>query len=233
MESYKLAQESYKGSAEKSVNGWTLVEESPTLKIYNKGGRMIVAIRGTNDAEDVKADVLLGVNKLESSSRFQKDKQFLEDFQRRNPQYEYEGVGHSLGGAVLDLFLRNGMIKKGTSFNPAIQPRDFNQQLSNRRIFMEGDPLYNLAKPFLKQKPEVINENIPWWKKAARFTPLGNVLTGGEYLQAHGLGQFEGKVSDTELYGQQKHQAEGSQKVHNTVSQLLEKEFSQKLIANQ
>jgi hypothetical protein len=50
-----------------------------------------------------------------------------------------------------------------------------------------------LVRLFLKQKPEVIKENSSIFRKIARLTPIGNVVTAGDYLKSHGLDQFEGK----------------------------------------
>jgi len=188
-EYFDLVAESYKPSAAKEVNGWNLVAESPTIKIYNKGSDMVVSIRGTQDAEDVKADLMIPFNNLEKSSRFQKDLAFLDSFIKSNPA-TYYGVGHSLGGAILDLFLRNGMIKEGQSYNPAVQPQDFKNILANNRIFTEGDPLYALVKTFLYQKPEVLKEKSTIFRKLAKKTSLG---TTNDYLKSHGLDQFKGK----------------------------------------
>jgi len=190
---FDIVAQSYEPSAARQVGGWALVAESPTIKIYQMDGDAIVSIRGTYDAEDTKADGLIAFNGLESSSRFQKDLQFLDSFQKQNSGLQYFGVGHSLGGAVLDLFLHKGMITQGQSYNPAVQPQDFSTTLPNNRIFMSGDPLYTLVRAFLKQKPEVIQENSSIFRKIARLTPIGNVLTSGDYLKSHGLAQFEGK----------------------------------------
>lgn len=190
---FDIVKQSYESSAARQVGDWTLVAESPTIKIYQMDGDAIVSIRGTFDAQDTQADTLIPFNGLESSSRFKKDIKFLDSFQKQNPGLQYFGVGHSLGGAILDLFLHNGMITRGQSYNPAVQPRDFSTTLPNNRIFMSGDPLYTLVKLFLKQKPEVIKENSSMFRTLARLTPIGNVLTSGDYLKSHGLEQFEGK----------------------------------------
>ena len=191
-EYYNLVYESYHESAAKEVDGWSLVAESPTIKIYNKGTEYVVSIRGTYDSEDAKADAMIAFNSLEKSSRFQKDLKFLGDFIKSHPG-EYYGTAHSLGGAILDLFLRKGMIKEGQSYNPAVQPQDFRNTLANHRIFMEGDPLYTLVRLFLYQKPEVIKGKQSILRTIARLTPIGNLATSADYLQSHKLKQFKGK----------------------------------------
>lgn len=196
---FSLVKQSYEPSAAKKVCNWDLVAETPTLKIYKSDNDVVVSIRGTFDSRDVEADATIPINSLHLSSRFKDDEKFLTNFKQQNPDLKYYGVGHSLGGAILDLFLHKGLISEGQSYNPAIQPHDFNATLPNHRIFMSGDPLYTLVRLFLKQKPEVINENSSIFRKLARLTPIGNVATAGEYLKSHGLDQFEGKGKFSEL----------------------------------
>lgn len=190
---FDLVKQSYEPSASKKVGDWELVSETPTLKFYKSGNDVVVSIRGTFDSRDTKADATIPVNSLHLSDRFKEDERFLNEFKQKNPDLKYYGVGHSLGGAILDLFLHKGLISEGQSYNPAIQPHDFGATLPNHRIFMSGDPLYTLVRLFLKQKPEVIDENSSIFRKLARLTPIGNIVTAGEYLKSHALDQFEGK----------------------------------------
>ena len=198
---YEMARQSYKPSAEKNLNGWELVTESPTIKIYKSGNDAVVSIRGSYDARDARADSTIAVNSLHLSDRYKEDEKFVSDFKQQNPDLKYYGVGHSLGGAILDLFLHKGLVSEGQSYNPAVQPHDFRATLPVHRIFMSGDPLYTLVKMFLKQTPEVINENTSLFTNLARLTPIGNVATAGEYLKSHGLKQFEGKGLRPQLTG--------------------------------
>ena len=198
---YEMARQSYKSPAEKNLNGWELVTESPTIKIYKSGNDAVVSIRGSYDARDARADSTIAVNSLHLSDRYKEDEKFVSDFKQQNPDLKYYGVGHSLGGAILDLFLHKGLVSEGQSYNPAVQPHDFRATLPVHRIFMSGDPLYTLVKMFLKQTPEVINENTSLFTNLARLTPIGNVATAGEYLKSHGLKQFEGKGLRPQLTG--------------------------------
>jgi len=190
---FELVKQSYEPSASKKVGDWELVAETPTLKFYKSGNDVVVSIRGTFDSRDTKADATIAINSLHLSDRFKEDERFLNNFKQQNPNLKYYGVGHSLGGAILDLFLHKGLISEGQSYNPAVQPHDFGATLPNHRIFMSGDPLYTLVRLFLKQKPEVIKENSSIFRKLVRLTPIGNIATAGEYLKSHGLEQFEGK----------------------------------------
>tara|TARA_R110000868_G_scaffold101371_2_gene279176 strand:- start:2202 stop:4586 length:2385 start_codon:yes stop_codon:yes gene_type:complete len=143
---------------------------------------------------DLKADASIALNQLESSTRFQQDLATLSDVQSKWPPsdgWDYYGFGHSLGGAILDVFLNKKMLKSGLSYNPAIQPKDFtNTGLPNDRVFAENDPLWMLAKPFLQKKPDVRAAKRSIANKMASWIPY--VGTAYDKLQGHRLSQFEG-----------------------------------------
>jgi len=182
----KIAVESYNPKAKDNVDGWILVDETPTLKFYMKGFETVVGIRGTFDAADASADAMIATGHLESSNRFKEDLRVMTDYANSHKQTNIFGVGHSLGGAILDSLLKKGLIKEGVSYNPAVQPQDFRSILPNRRIYMSGDPLYAIFGNFLRQKPEVRKS------KTSLFSKLGLKSVAPEYLKSHGLAEFEG-----------------------------------------
>jgi hypothetical protein len=127
------------------------VFKTPTLTIYkdNFFDSFVVAIRGTADWTDFKAWLPTATQTLTSTDRWQTDYNALSHFQQTFPpdKYIYYGVGHSLGGAILDEFIKKGMIQKGRSYNPAIQIAnipDAGLAKKNARIYASADPLYNL-----------------------------------------------------------------------------------------
>jgi hypothetical protein len=159
----------------------------------------VVAIRGTKptDVDDVKADGMIALGQLEQSNRYMRDLNTIQQFQTQFPpsQYDYYGVGHSLGGAILDMFLKRGFIKNGVSYNPAVQPQDFqNTTLPNQRVYMESDPLYALMGRNLKQKPETRPaRKKSWWEKAVSYIPYaGTAVKGYDLYKSHMLDQFQG-----------------------------------------
>ena len=198
---HQMAEASYSASPPRVLNGYDLVESTPTLKFYRKNGGVVivVAIRGTNptDAEDVKADGLIALNRLGDSHRFQKDLRTMGEFMNKYPPsrgYLYYGVGHSLGGAILDMFLKNGMIKQGISYNPAVQPMDIRASLPNLRIYEEGDPLYALMGRFTTA-PEVrkTKRKKSFVESAISHIPyIGTIAKANNYLQSHNLSNFQG-----------------------------------------
>lgn len=197
----QIADQSYKDVPSNEVGSLELLRATPTLKFYKApDNTIVVGIRGTKptDADDVKADAMIGVGQLESAPRYTRDLQTLQQFQLTYPpsQYDYYGVGHSLGGAILDMFLKKGLIKNGVSYNPAVQPQDFsNETLPNSRVYMESDPLYALMGRNLKKKPETrAPRKKAWWEKAMSAIPYVGSTAAKTYdlYQSHMLDQFQG-----------------------------------------
>lgn len=183
----KLAVESYSTSPMEEVDGFTLMKHTPTLKFYKgKDNTIVVAIRGTNDARDVKADAMIAVNALEKSDRVKEDLETLSEFQKEHTgsEYDYYGVGHSLGGAVLDIFLTKGLLKQGVSYNPAIQPLDIRRDIPNKRIYNEGDALYKTMGQFAK------NTEVRKRKGVKEY--LASKVPIYSTLYSHKLDRFEG-----------------------------------------
>jgi hypothetical protein len=189
----QIAKEAYKPKPNQRVGEFSLFSATPTLKFYRSGNTVVVGVRGTvpSDIEDIKADGLIAVNKLETSTRYRKDLQDLSRVRNSLPTDDFYGVGHSLGGAVLDAFLHTGMIKSGVSYNPAVQPKDFNSNLPNHRIYLKGDPLYALGKNFLQNAPEVREAKPMSWKdRLISYVPYAGSVYN--YLNAHNLSNFDG-----------------------------------------
>ena len=185
----QIAKQSYQiDKPQQKIEDWDLISFTPTLKFYRKGSDVVVGIRGTKDSRDAGADVTIIYNGLTGSDRFKADLKTLNDFRAKYPDVEYYGVGHSLGGAILDEFIKMGLIKEGLSYNPAVQPENFSANIPNHRIFEEGDPLYALAYPFLKTSPEVRKKPLTlvgYLKKKVTPASVG-------YLEAHKLDNFKG-----------------------------------------
>jgi len=187
----KMAAQSYEAEGS-NIDGWQLYKNTPTLKFYWANKTLVIAIRGTFDSRDVAADGLIALGSLERSDRWKNDLPIIEQvISEFKPEHVY-AVGHSLGGALLDLLLNKNIVEKGVSYNPAVQPQDILKTLPNRRIYMSDDPLYLLIGRFLKQKPEVRTSKASWLQTIARISPAGNLLTAKGYLDAHGLDSFKG-----------------------------------------
>jgi hypothetical protein len=152
---YTMAKNSYVSPQEPQkmapVGGYTVVLKTPTITIYQDDhfNAFVVAIRGTADWTDFKAWLPTATNSVKNTDRWERDYDILSNFQKKYPpdKYIYYGVGHSLGGEIMDQFINMGMIQKGRSYNPVIQLgdiRDADLAKKNARIYASADPLYNL-----------------------------------------------------------------------------------------
>ena len=181
-------------------NRFTLFHTTRTLVFYihDVGVRpkILIGIRGTDpkDTKDLGADALIATNSLDTSDRYKDDleviKKIHDKYSHTKKKYVFLGAGHSLGGALLDRFIKDGYIKMGVSYNPAVE-KPFYGTVANHRIYNEHDPLYwfmgSYAKIYDVRKDtrpsdwvDYASWTLPWFKLA--YTALS----------AHKLGNFEG-----------------------------------------
>jgi hypothetical protein len=181
-----------------ALDGYELLKKTDTLTIYKQGRNILVSIRGTADKRDAAADLLIPMGALGQSDRFKADFNDLQEFQKQySPKaFNYLGVGHSLGGAVLDEFLKRKMINAGASFNAAVQPFDVrNEGIKNRRIYDKEDPLYMLMGRFTAN-PYVIPHRPDLIERLSKIPnlPGGAITEAGKFgynkLRAHKLDNF-------------------------------------------
>ena len=182
----RAADEAYKSNPSRNLDGYELFASSPTLKFWKKGNEVIVGIRGTvlTDFQDIKADASIAAGRLEWSNRFKKDLAYMMSIRSQYPGEIFYGAGHSLGGAILDLFISKNLIRSGKSINAATQLGK--DESKNERIYNSGDALYALSKPFLKDAP-VVEEKEK--SLLAKVSPLYNLY------EQHGI-SGAGKVGD-------------------------------------
>lgn len=189
-----MAKAAYDATPPSMIDGWTLLYSTPTLKFYKSENVIVVAIRGTNptDKRDLEADAKIAVNQLEKSPRYQTDVSILLDVMKRYPtsQYEYYGVGHSLGGAILDSFIKEGWIRNGVSYNPAVQPKNLRDPIPNQRIYQAGDPLYQVFGRFTPNVEVRAPKKVSTLEALTRKIPYVGSLFG--YYKDHQLDNFEG-----------------------------------------
>ena len=171
------------------INGWTLKRWTPTMKFWMKGKSVIVGVRGTKTTEDVMTWGTIPLNRLDTTGVYKRDKAELEQFQEQYlpSEYTYYAVGHSLGGAIIDNFIRAGLIKEAVTYNPAIQTKDINAGLPNRRIYYGNDPLYRLMGWWDRKSEHRKPEDKSWADFLYSFTAPG---MASEALSAHNLKNF-------------------------------------------
>jgi hypothetical protein len=147
----KIAKQTYKPGAEKKIGDAELVKETDTLKFYKKDNEIIIGVRGSRGLNDALSDVTLGARSkvfLRSSPRMLRDIAEIKKFQEQYPpsQYHYSGVGHSLGGAIVDELIDQNLISEGQSYNAAVHRADLlKQSHKHKRIYNEMDPLYRIG----------------------------------------------------------------------------------------
>jgi hypothetical protein len=216
---YTMEQNSYVSPQEpqkmKPVAGYKVVLKTPTITIYRDDyfDSFVVAVRGTADFTDFKAWLPTAMNTVTNTDRWERDFDTLSNFQEKYPpdQYIYYGVGHSLGGAIIDQFIKRGMIQKGRSYNPAIQVgdiRDGDLAKMNARIYASADPLYNLEGRF--NHPTEVRPSPP---SGVLFNPLTRIR------DQHSLNNpvFAGgsQPLDEALYARVKAEADKKYKKHS------------------
>jgi hypothetical protein len=187
----QMARSAYPGNTSPKIGDFTLFRSTPTLKFYSDGKTIVVSVRGTNDARDAAADAQLVIGKLNESDRYKADLHTLTELQKVAPprRFNYIAVGHSLGGAIIDRFLRAGLIRNALSYNPAPEPQEMGGNPLHRRIYHKDDPIYTIAGRFIPGV-EVRSGNDSFWNMLLKYA-----VPGGTFINAihrHLLGAFKG-----------------------------------------
>jgi hypothetical protein len=157
---------------------------------------IVVSVRGTFDARDAAADGLLIIGKLDESARYKADLKTMEIVQSQYPpdRYRYIAVGHSLGGAIIDRFLRAGLIRGALSYNPAPEPQELGGNPLHRRVYHADDPIYRTVGQFIPNV-EVRRGDKTFWGNIVKYgLPFGLGFLANAYFK-HGLGTFQGGFS--------------------------------------
>jgi len=189
----QMAKAAYPGNTRRSIGAFTLFHSTPTLKFYHDNRNIVVSVRGTSDARDTAADGLLIIGKLNESERYKNDLNILQEVQRQYPpsQFNYIAVGHSLGGAIIDRFLRAGLIRNALSYNPAPEPQELGGNPFHRRVYHSDDPIYQVVGRFIP-RVEVRSGDKSFWGNIIKFgLPFGIGALVNAYSK-HGLGTFSG-----------------------------------------
>lgn len=191
----QMAQSAYPGNTKLQIGPYKLQFSTPTLKFYRENKNIVVSIRGTqpSDAADLSADGLAIIGRLRSSSRYTRDLQTLLDFQTKYPksEYRYIGVAHSLGAAIMDGFIRAGLLRNGLSYNGLVEPQEIRGNPLHYRIYNKNDPLYLAVGKYIPNV-EVRTTVDPLWKTILEhYLPFGLSALFKMY-DSHRLGTFKG-----------------------------------------
>jgi len=189
----EMADASYQNNYSDNVDGFSLIENTPTLKFFKSLYQpfIVVAVRGTADFQDLKAWLPTAVNQIQNTERYKIDTELLLKVQQQYPQsaYTYYAVGHSLAGSIIDKWLKLGLITEARTYNPAIAYTDLrDNSINNTRIYSDGDPLYNIMGRFASGKKEVRNYTVPITPSdAGRFAFLPLLSYKDRILKQHTL----------------------------------------------
>lgn len=191
-----------------NIGPFVFFDYTPTLKFYidrHTPVRYLVSVRGTKfggdyGTEDLKADKDIAFGQLESSARYQQDAQDMKFVLADKPQGSRVYVtGHSLGGAICDLFLKHGLADGAVTYNPAMQLTA--QEPRNHRVYNEHDPLYLLGMRHFNTPPEVKRDDVTATGLNTYARNFG-LYTAYDELRAHDLASLSGsgKLSGTGMF---------------------------------
>ncbi len=188
---YQIAGASYAENFDGNIDGFTLLKQTPTIKIFKKIDYpvIVVGVRGTADFQDFMAWIPVVLNTIRDTERYKIDTDYLLHFQQDYvpSQFYYYGTGHSLAGVLFDEWLKAGLILKARTYNPAIQEGDIeNAGIDNYRVYSDGDPLYNMFGKRAKRAPEVRKSSKPFgMQQVAQFSFSPLYWFGKDILREH------------------------------------------------
>ena len=188
---YHIIDNAYKEEKDRdqTIRGYAYVYGTPTLVFYFQNNIMLVGVRGTADARDLKADGLIPFGQLNKSARYLEDVAVLRQVKQQYPQATFYGAAHSLGGALCDLFLQEGLLSQAISYNPAVE-RAYMTNTNNKRLYISSDALYNTMGRFASNTEVRSQPNQSLLKKVLTNTSgLGLLYKSGT---SHLLTNFEG-----------------------------------------
>lgn len=196
---FQMNKNSYDNVTTNVDPGWLYLDGTPTLKIYQNGSGIVVAVRGTADQRDLLTDLTIAAQDMENQPRYTQDRDFLQQFQVKFPpsQYTYLLTGHSLGGAICDQLMKDGIGVQAITFNPAVQKAFYDSQ-NNKRIYQADDPLYRMMGRYCKYNVEVrTNRQQGALEQALSYVPFAGV--GYTAFQAHSLDNYVGGMMRSSL----------------------------------
>jgi hypothetical protein len=175
----------FKRNKTPSVKDWELVAVSPTAAVFknDKSKSYAFAYRGVATAgELLDAPAALLGNTFNQTMRYRHDKEFT---RRHQPPRGYKrwAFGHSLGGAIVDQIMADGLADTGITFNPAIEVNKMHNR-GVRRFYNRNDGLYKSIGQF-SSNVTVINNDL-FSQVASLITYLNPLIT----LYSHNLSQF-------------------------------------------
>jgi len=184
----KIAQATYDTTPPKQIGAYKLISQTPTLRFYDNGPKVIIGVRGTKptDKKDLHADAVIPFGQLANTQRYKTDEMAIRQFIMKHPKDIYYAVGHSLGSAIIDLLIHKGLVREAVSFNGAIEPHYIRHTNSNHRIYNEYDPLYAIMGRFSIHPDVRKGKPRTWWEYLlSKVNYTKNAIEIYSRLQAH------------------------------------------------
>jgi dienelactone hydrolase len=135
-----IANQSYKGKADSTFNGHTLISENEFNKAYKNPitNEIDVGVRGTAGFSDVITDAkkLFGSD-IKKSDRYKNSSDFVKKLKQENPTSKINLYGHSLGGAIVNELAKENpnIITSGEAYNPyLLSSSDASNKIKNYRL---------------------------------------------------------------------------------------------------
>jgi len=144
------------------IKHWELIAMSNTAGVWKseKSKSYVYAFRGAITPEDFAVIPALMNSTVSSTARYNKDKEFTKKHKAPECYFRY-AVGHSLGGAIVDQLLADGLADKGISYNPVIELSKLNNQ-GNTRLYNRHDFVYKIIGVYASNV-KIVNNS--WWDK--------------------------------------------------------------------
>ena len=137
-EAQQMAKAAY-GSVPEMVGPFRLKKYNPAQSVAfyeDDEGTMVAAIAGTQSAHEALTEWWrVPTNQVEGGERYRQAEAAIRQARREFPDVlEWYGVGHSLGGAIIDSLIEKGLLDGGHTFNPAIQTQHLSARQEHLRL---------------------------------------------------------------------------------------------------
>ena len=173
-----------RGVAKPEVKHWELVAISPSAGVWknDKSKSYAYAYRGMITPDDIQVVPTLISNKVANTTRYRKDRDFTRKYQPP-AGYQRYAFGHSLGGAIVDQIISDGLADSGISFNPAIELNKM-EFSKNKRLYNRHDFLYKMIGQHAANVHTINNDLF------SRISAGANFFNVALSYYTHNLSQF-------------------------------------------
>jgi hypothetical protein len=157
---------------------------------------LLISFRGTQNKADLATDAAIPFQLLATTERWKITKLILELLHAAFPDWSYYVTGHSLGGALATLAVKEfPWILSAREYNAAFSPQD-KPDPRIARVYNSRDPLYNLGGKVLATK--VVTTNLSPLE-AHKMGPLRSSEGAGNAPVQHEEGRANEELEQSSL----------------------------------